>query len=71
MAEAEIEARKEKLGLWKNANAIAPWIFRQLENKKPVPKPPASKSQITLNYLIEENIPHSYVYWMNHWVHFT
>lgn len=36
MAKAEIEARKAKIGLWKNADAIAPWIFKreQIQKKK-------------------------------------
>lgn len=36
MAKAEIEARKAKIGLWKNGDAIAPWIFKRerIQKKK-------------------------------------
>ncbi len=30
LAKAEINARKNKIGIWKNANAVAPWNFRKI-----------------------------------------
>ena len=32
--EAERAARRERLGLWQNHNAQAPWVFRQQERKQ-------------------------------------
>jgi micrococcal nuclease len=29
LAAAELAARKKKIGLWKNHNPIAPWVFRE------------------------------------------
>lgn len=34
MEKAEIAARREKIGLWKNGNAIPPWSFRQSKRVK-------------------------------------
>jgi len=32
-AEAQVEARKSKLGLWQHRNAIAPWEYRSLQRE--------------------------------------
>jgi endonuclease YncB( thermonuclease family) len=32
-AQAEIEAREKKIGLWKDANPIPPWEFRKKSNR--------------------------------------
>jgi endonuclease YncB( thermonuclease family) len=33
-AQAEIEAREKKIGLWKDANPIPPWEFRKAKKEK-------------------------------------
>lgn len=34
-AELEIIARKKKIGLWQDENALAPWNFRKIRKSKP------------------------------------
>ena len=46
LASAEAEARKDRLGLWADANPVPPWAFRKAKKKK-APQPPLPRKITT------------------------